>query len=640
MDTDQVKTLVENSGDLRETFLGYHESSLGVQESIGIRDEHRNTHVLELGATGTGKTQAAVHTALQDIHKDRGICFINPKGDAINQILAKIPDDRLDDVIYINPASEPVTPINPLEAHVHDEMSPAELENQKEIIVGDILALFKRQSVNWGDQWPRILSTVLRAFLDLNIRYEQTNTLADALHAVTDDDALTDLIDRTDDPVLRSHLVSIQNDLSDHAKLPLQNRIQDFLGNDVIRRVLNGENSVDFYDAITSQKIILVDVQRGEIGRNASPLVGSIVLSQVWAAAQARIALPEEERQLFSVFVDEVKHYASESSNFDEILAESREYGLSVWLISQYLDQLDPAMQRAAVNNCRTKIVFRPEIADDGTRVANMLVGLDKDDLQRLGEYRAAMQRPDGKNAVTFTTFPPWDGERDQDELAQLKRQATYGSEETELQATDLFDLGPAANAGDQLHSMLLQAAQTYLENRPEVAKVNLLHQDPGDERADGHVMKQNGAVAHLEAEVSSLTKPAKVLQNLRRAAEQGRKCVFIVEEDGIDRLLNIVEEPVNRRGSEFEDEQGSYRYYKDDGGEPVTDLDLLRDAEYRVLVRGETGAVRDVSTEAEVDCPELDTMTTEEELESFCLYREENGFCTQLEQPCVLVDG
>lgn len=638
MNPDEAATLVRSTENLRTTYLGTRESTMGVEETVETRDEDRNTHILELGATGTGKTQAAVHTALQDIQKGRGLCFINPKGDAIDQILAKIPEDRLDDVIYINPAEEPVTAVNPLEPHVHDAMSTAALENQKEIIVGDILALFKRQSQNWGDQWPRILSTVLRAYLDLNIRYEESNTLGDALRAITDNDEIETLIDRMDDPVIRNHLINIRDDLSDYEKLPLKNRIQDFLGNDVIRRVIEGDTSIDFYDAIRTGKIILVDVQRGEIGRNASPLIGSIVLTQVWAAAQARIALPEDERTLFPVFVDEVKHYASESSNFDEILSESREYGLSVWMISQYLDQLDPAMQRAAVNNCRTKIVFQPEIADDGTRVANMLVGLDKHDLQRLGSYRAAMQTPDGSEAVTFDTLPPWDPDRDEKALERLKREATVASDDS-AEAKALFDLGPAGNAGDQLHTMLLQEAQAYLEARPAVSQVNLLYQDPGEDRPDGHVLKDNGAVCHLEAEVSTLTKPAKVLQNYWRAAFNDRKCIFVVEEAGVDKLINILEDPVNRRGDDHNDENGTYSYYTDDDGEPFTGIDDLAGADYRVLVRGESGNIRDYGTDTDAECPELDAETSADELTSFCLFRED-GWCSALETECVLTEG
>ncbi|MCU4753443.1 TraM recognition domain-containing protein [Halobacteria archaeon AArc-curdl1] len=638
MKPEEVKTLVQNCSDLTTTYLGTRESRMGVEENIGISDEDRLTHVLGIGATGTGKTQAMVHAALQDIQKGRGICFINPKGDVINQILEKLPEDREDDVVYINPDNPPVTPINPLKPSITSEMSGAALENQKEIIVGDILAMFKRQSQNWGDQWPRILSTLLRAHLDLNIRYDENNTLADVLHCVSSDEALTELINRTSDANIRSHLIDIRDNVTDHAKLPLKRRIQDFMGNDVIRRVIDAEeDGVDIAEAVTQGKIILVDVQRGKIGRNASPIIGSLVITQVWAAAQSRVGIPLEEREMFSLFIDEAKHYMSESSNFDELLSEAREYRLSTWIATQYIDQLDAEMQRAVVNNCRTKLVFQPEIADDGSRISNMLLGVTKDHLQHLGQYRAFLQSPGNNDAVSFSTFPPWTGSREPDEVLALKKKGTKAPEQDKKQGAlnELLELGPGDNAGKVEHTRLLQRAKEYLEKRPAVKQVNLEHQMPGAELPDGVVIKTNGK-ANLEAEVSTLSKPARVLTNLKRAVENDRKCIFVAREGTADLLDNIISDPVDRRGDTYEDEKGSFDYYDDDGKE-FTEIEELQDAEYRILSVAGNGSIRDYGTGSEPECPELKDGSDLEELQSFCMYREDNGHCTILETECVV---
>lgn len=627
MNAEDTREQIQNSTHLSTTYLGQRESRMGVEENVGIPDENRLTHVLTIGATGTGKTQSMVHAALQDIEKGRGLCYINPKGDATDQILAKMTDSRLDDVVYINPAETPVTPINPLQPHITDGMSDAALENQKEIIVGDILAMFKRQSKEWGDQWPRILSTLLRAHLDLNIRYDEGNTLADVLRCITDTDRLTELIDRTDDPTLRSHLVDIRDNVSDHALMPLKRRIQDFMGNQVIRRIIDSpESGVDFYEAVTEGKIILVEVQRGEVGRNVSPLVGSLVLTQIWAAVQARIGLPPEERDLFAIYVDEVKHFASESSNFDELLSESREYGASVWAASQYLDQLDAEMQRALVNNCRSKLVFQPEVADDGNRVARMLLGTGEEAIQRLGQYRAFLQLPTDGEAVAFSTFPPYTGERDEDEVARIKREQTIESERSEeASVDDLLNLGPGDNAGKQLHTMLLQKAKAFLEARDEVVRVNLLHQDPGTEQPDGEIVTSAG-VSNLEAEASTLSKPGKVLQNAVRALQQGRKVVFVTEEPAAPRLVSILEDPVRDDGEPYTLD-----------GDPVQVADLLDDLEYRVLVHTANGKIRYRGETEEAECPEVEDENDIPGLRSMCLYRSEDGSCELLDQPCVL---
>jgi len=140
--------------------------------------------------------------------------------------------------------------------------------------------------------------------------------------------------------------------------------------------------------------------------------------------------------------------------------------------------------------------------------------------------------------------------------------------------------------------------------------------------------------VAHLEAEHSTLSKPGKVLKNLRRGIEENREVFFVVEEGKAAKLENIVSDPVNRRGNEHEDKQGGYSYYTDSDSEPVDDVDELNQAEYRILELSDNTLEEHEDIEAE--CPELDH-SDREDLENFCLYRSEDGFCSALETQCVL---
>ncbi|MDY6771111.1 MAG: type IV secretory system conjugative DNA transfer family protein, partial [Candidatus Nanohaloarchaea archaeon] len=157
MKPGETRDLITNSEDLETTYLGTCESRLGVEENVGLSDDKRMTHVLNVGPTGYGKSTLMLHTALQDAYKDYGLCIINPKGRTLSDdFLTKLPEDRREDVVYINPDRESVTPINVLEPHVTPEMSQAQVENQKEIIVSDLIDLFKRYSDNWGDRFGRV----------------------------------------------------------------------------------------------------------------------------------------------------------------------------------------------------------------------------------------------------------------------------------------------------------------------------------------------------------------------------------------------------------------------------------------------------------------------------------------------------
>ena len=215
--------------------------------------------------------------------------------------------------------------------------------------------------------------------------------------------------------------------------------------------------------------------------------------------------------------------------------------------------------------------------------------------------------------------------------VRKLKQRSTLAGAEEKKEAAlqEAMNLGPGGNAGQQLHTMLLQRAQEYLENRPEVRQVNLLHQDVGDERPDGEIIKQNGDVANLEAEVSTLSNPATVLKNVKRAVDEDRKAVFIVEQSMAPLLQGILSDSTRQDGE----------HYTGDDGEPFTAIDTVRDAETRLLVRTERGRVMDYGKDLDdKDCPKLDEYE-KEELVISCPWREEDGLCTLLEGPCVLVD-
>lgn len=633
----EAQKLIENSDAFTTTFVGTHTSQLGVEENVGIPDTKRNLHVLTTGPTGVGKTQVMIHAALQDAKKGRGICTVVPKGDAIDQILAKLPEDRLDDVLYINPSREEIPAINVLEPYTTPEMTPQQKENQKEIIVSDLIDLFKRQSENWGDQFGRVLETLLRAHIDLNIHQDESNSLLDVFRCIIQTDALTELIDRTEDTVVREQLVRVKEDMSSYQLEPLQRRLNDFVMNTTIREIVaSNQSGINFQDAINQEKIILVDVQKGELGETVSQLVGSIIITKIWAAAQSRITQKPGERTPFYLYVDELQNFGSEGSALAKMLSEAREYQLGCWLATQYLSNLDSTKMREAVlNNCRSKIVFKPSDSDNENRIVATLNQIEKQELNRLGQFRAVLQTPDDQvqtPAVIFDTYPPWTGPRTPEEISELKDQYAvtgHTTPDTRLGQS----LGNSNNAGSQSHTDLLVHAKEQLEAR-EGTQVNLLYQAPGDDKPDGKIILPDNSVAHLEAENTTLSKPVKVLRNYKRGIDENREVIFVVQTGDARKLENILSDPVNRRGNTYTDDQGSYDYYRDEDGQEFTDLETLEQGEYRIIEVSETDLTIHNDT-IEAECPQLEDYTRDE-LASFCLYREEDNYCTALGQTCI----
>lgn len=646
MTPEETKRLIENNGNGHRTYLGTRTSQLGVEEDVGITDTNRPMHVFAGGPTGAGKTVQFVNAAAQDIIKGRGVCVISPAGNAGEALLDTIPEERVDDVVYLNPNETPVTKINVLEPAVTPAMTAAQRENQKEMITADVHHLFTRlHDDTGGHRFDHHLKTLIRAHVALNLAADEQNTLLDVYHAIVDDSIRRDLVGRVAnnaDQAVYRQLEHIHNDLSGHDLGPLQWRLETLVQNATVNRVIDaGQSAIDFHRLVTDGDILLVDLKREDIGPDAAHIIGSIAATSVWKAAQSRIAMPEDDRELFGLFIDEIHNFGG--ATFTTMLAEARKYGLSLWAASQFTKQLDPAMRRAVLHNCRNKIVFEQSSADDLSQIARTLTGIDTADLTNLGEYRAVLQQP-GTDPVTFTTLPPWWGDHRSDtEIQQLKRNVTRGDHQSHQRgrgrqessrASDLMiRVGEGGNAGGERHKALLAQAKQWFDDRSGV-QAEVVAQEAGTSKPDGYIYLPDGNIAHLEAEAATLSKPGRVLQNLRRATEAGRECIFIVDQGNAAKLENILSDPVHRQGTTHEDQHGSYSHYQIDG-DPVSDLEQLRGAEYRIYEATDTGLIHH-GEERKTDCPELEE-NTRKELESFCIYRDSDGFCEALDQNCVI---
>ncbi len=598
-DAREFLTNSENSG---KTFFGTRHSRLGNIEHIGIQDTDRIRHTVVTGPTGQGKSNLLLSMALQDAQKT-GFCFLNPKGGVIRELLAKLPQNRLDDVIYINPNQDRCPAINLLEPETTPDMNRQERIHQRQIVTSATMGLFRRLTEDWGERWPRNLRSLISAHAALNATYGEENTLMDVYQCVTNSDQLVHLMDRVPDPVTRTHLEEVKM-LGSREKKPLLRRLADIIENETVRNIVAQPSSdISFHQALLNQKIVLVDAQGGHVGDWAASIIGSVVLSRLWSATAARSSLPPDQHHPFHIYIDEVQEFVSEADHIRRMLSQCREFNVSITAATQYLADLDPTMQRALLNNTATKVVFSPGASQDLSTFTTIMNGLTKTELSQLGQFRPAIQRPAQDvlpPAITVRTYPPWDWEQADADHCIQQLIGQYQQGETSTIPTVV---GPGDNAGGEEHSKLLEEAKRWFESE-EGAEVRLLYQDPGSEKPDGHIVFQNGDIAHLEAEASTLSKPERVLENLRRAAEQGRECIYVVQQGHAPRLQEILQR---------------------------------EDAEYRIYETTDHG-LTELGTLSEQDCPELPENEIYD-LRNFCLYREDDGTCTELQQHCVLIE-
>jgi hypothetical protein len=115
--------------------LGFNDYR-GVNTSIRMTDEDRRRHLYAIGQTGTGKSTFLQEMAKQDARNGKGFCFIDPHGDAVEDILKAIPKERAEDVIIFDPADvERPFGLNLLE---YDQNHP----EQKTFVINEMIGIF------------------------------------------------------------------------------------------------------------------------------------------------------------------------------------------------------------------------------------------------------------------------------------------------------------------------------------------------------------------------------------------------------------------------------------------------------------------------------------------------------------------
>jgi hypothetical protein len=119
------------------TLLGVNDHR-GSRKNIYISELDRLRHFYIIGQTGTGKTTLMKNMIVQDMEAGAGVCFIDPHGTDIEDILSAVPPGREDDVIYFDPSRfDSVVGLNMLE---YDERKP----EQKTFVVNELFSIFQK----------------------------------------------------------------------------------------------------------------------------------------------------------------------------------------------------------------------------------------------------------------------------------------------------------------------------------------------------------------------------------------------------------------------------------------------------------------------------------------------------------------
>jgi hypothetical protein len=329
--------------------LGSNEHG-GISNPVFLSDEHRFRHTHVIGASGTGKSTLLLNLIRQDIEAGAGVGVLDPHGDLIHHLLGIIPEERIQDVVLLDPSDEEFSiGFNVLSAH-------SDLE--KTLLASDLVSIFARLSTSWGDQMNSVFQNAILAFLESS----QGGTLADLRRFLLDKDFRSAFLKTVEDPEAVFYWEKGFPQLGGNKSIgPILTRLESFLSPRSIRYMVSQKsNRLDFANIMNGGKILLACLPQGRMGRENSHLLGSLLVAKLQQTAMSRQAMAEKDRQPFWLYIDEFQNFATPSMS--EILAGARKYRLGLTLAHQDLAQLRryPELSSAVLTNTCTRIVFRP----------------------------------------------------------------------------------------------------------------------------------------------------------------------------------------------------------------------------------------------------------------------------------------
>jgi len=347
------------------------------EKTFGIKIDDRRRHVYVVGKTGMGKTNLVQNMAIQDIQNGSGVAIVDPHGEFAEECLKAVPAERINDVIYFNPADTEF----PIAMNVMEQVD----SSYRPLIASGLVGVFKKI---WADSWGPRLEYLLRNAILALLEYPGA-TLLGVTRIMIDKKYRETIMDKVTDPVIKSfweeEFAQYNQNFAVEAIAPIQNKVGQFLSSALIRNIVGQEKSAfSMRDIMDNQKIIIMNLSKGRIGEDNSALLGAMMITKIQLSAMERVDIPEEDRKDFYLYVDEFQNFATES--FANILSEARKYRLSLILAHQYIAQLEEPVRDAVMGNVGTMMTFRVGAADaeylekefDPIFYANDLVNLAK----------------------------------------------------------------------------------------------------------------------------------------------------------------------------------------------------------------------------------------------------------------------
>jgi len=318
---------------------------------VKLTPDYRDKHIYIIGKSGYGKTNLLRNMIFQDLEAGNGIGVIAPEQEMLTEeILPHMPEERMPDVIYFNPAdTERPVVFNPLELDEGEDI---------DIRVDETFTILKRVLGESGPRMDEILRQSLYALLEKpDSTLLDVDRLLDREHSAFRNDVIKTSKDLQTVHFFKDTYPQMPKD----AHLPIINRLGRIIRPRVVRNCLcQPKGSLNFRKAMDEGKILLFNLSDGILGETTSQLLGQLIVSKFQMATMSRADTPKYQRKPFYLYIDEFQTFTSTAAtSYEKILSRARKYKLSLILAHQQTGQIPLELLKEIFGNVSTIISFQ-----------------------------------------------------------------------------------------------------------------------------------------------------------------------------------------------------------------------------------------------------------------------------------------
>ncbi len=358
--------------------LGRAETTARPPVALAVADARQHAHVL--GATGSGKSTLLANLVLQDAEAHRGAVVLDPKGDLVDDILDRLPEEAAGRVVILDPDDDSAPPA----MNVLDAADP-------HLAVDHLVGIFHRLfEAYWGPRTDDVLRVAA-----LTALRQPGATLADIPRLLTEPGFRAGLTHRLDDPTLKGFWDAYER-MSPAAQSqmvgPVMNKLRVVLTRPFVAAVLGSATSSFDLGAVLDGGLLLARLPKGTLGEDSCRLLGSFVVAKVWQTITARARSGQLARCDAALYLDEAQNFLTLPGSIADMLAEARGYRLSIVAAHQHLGQLPKELREALSANARNKVFFNCSPEDAHVLERHVAPEVSEHDLSHLGAHQAAVR--------------------------------------------------------------------------------------------------------------------------------------------------------------------------------------------------------------------------------------------------------